>query len=335
MRRLLLAVLLFPFCVWANVQTGCPALQIPPPDPNIIISPRQEMEFGEIFAEQLNSQYQVIDDEALTGYLTRVGDSVARQLPDGGLHYRFFLYDAAEVQAFGIPGGRVYVSRKLVAFLKNENELAGVLGHELGHLVARQQAASVSRMLRNVLGLTSLTENENLFDRLNQIMETSRLKKAPPGSSNEGEHAQLIADQLGLQAVARAGYTPGSLPDFMDRLLETKGNTGNWLSDLFGTTKPNAKRLRELLKDQSALPAACLSRQPVGQADLFSHWQAAVLHYRGIGHAEKISGVSERKVLNAPLRGDINAFHFSADGKYLLAQDLRLDTRSTEVCFSH
>jgi hypothetical protein len=279
------------------------------------------MEFGEIFAEQLNSQYQVIDDEALTGYLTRVGDSVARQLPDSGLHYRFFLYDAAEVQAFGIPGGRVYVSRKLVAFLKNENELAGVLGHELGHLVARQQAAGVSRILRNILGLTSLPENENLFDRFNQILETSRMKKAPPGSSMEGERAQLIADQLGLQAVARAGYTPGSLPEFMDRLLQTKGNTGSWLTDLFGTTKPNAKRLRELLKDQSALPAACLSRQPVEQADAFTHWQAAVLHYRGIGHAEKISGVSERKVLNDPLRGDINAFHFSADGKYLLAQD--------------
>src|SRR4029077_11545016 len=270
MRRLSLAVLLFPLCVAAHAQTGCPALQVPPSDPNIIVSPRQEMEFGEIFAEQLNSQYQVIDDEALTGYLTRVGDSVARQLPDSGLRYRFFLYDAAEVQAFGIPGGRVYVSRKLVAFLKNENELAGVLGHELGHLVARQQAAGVSRILRNILWLTSLSENENLIARFNQILESSRMKKAPPGSSMEGERAQLIADQLGLQAVARAGYTPGSLPEFMDRLLQTKGNTGSWLTDLFGTTKPNAKRLRELLKDQSALPAACLSRQPVEQADAFT-----------------------------------------------------------------
>ena len=321
MRRVRLAVLLFFICGPTYAQTGCPALQVPPPDPKIIVSPRQEMEFGEIFAEQLNSEYQVIDEEALTGYLTRVGDSVAAKLPDSGLHYRFLLYDAPEVQAFGIPGGRIYVSRKMVAFLKNENELAGVLGHELGHLVAREQAAGVSRTFRNLLGLTSVAENENLFDRFNQIVETSSLKKAPPDSSREGERGQLIADQLGLQAVARAGYTPSALPDFMDRLLETKGKTGNWLSDLFGATKPNAKRLRELLRDQSALPAACVSRQPVGQTEAFARWQSAVLRYRGIGHAEKINGAFVRKVLNDPLRGDINAFHFSADGRYLLAQD--------------
>jgi WD40 repeat protein len=321
MRRILLAILLFSFCIPARAQTGCPALQVPPPDPNIIVSPRQEMEFGEIFAEQLNSDYQVIDDEVLTGYLTRVGNTVSAQLPDSGLHYRFFLYDRPEVQAFGIPGGRVYVSRKLVAFLKNENELAGVLGHELGHLVAREQAAGLSRTLRNVLGLTSLPENENLFDRFNQIVETAGTKKVPTSSSKEGDRAQIIADQLGLQAVTRAGYSPGALPDFMDRLFETKGNTGSWLSDFFGITKPNAKRLRELLKDQSVLPAGCLGRQPVEQAEAFARWQAAVLHYRGIGHAEKVGGVSMRKVLNAPLRGDVESLHFSTDGKYLLAQD--------------
>ena len=321
MRRLFLAVLVLCACIPAHSQNGCPPLQVPRPDPNIILTPRQEMEFGEILAQQLNSEFQVIDDESLTGYLARVGNAVAAQLPDSGLQYRFFLYDKPEVQAFGIPGGRIYVSLKMVAYLKNENELAGVLGHELGHLVAREQAAGVSRTLRNVLGLTSLPENENLFDRFNQVVETARLKKAPQVASKEGDRAQIIADQLGLQGVARAGYTPGALPDFLDRLMETKGNTGSWLTDLFGITKPNSKRLRGLLKQQAALPGTCVAHQPVGQPDAFAHWQSAVLHYRGIGHAEKISGVSMRKVLNDPLRGDINSFRFSGDGKYLLAQD--------------
>jgi len=321
MRRLSLAVLCFSFCIAAHAQNGCPALQVPPPDSSIIFSPRQETEFGEIYAEQLNSEYQVIDDESLTGYLARVGTRVAAQLPDSGLHYRFFLYDNPEVQAFGIPGGRVYVSRKMAAFLKDENELASLLGHELGHLVAREQAASVSKLFRNVLGITSLPENENLFDRYNQVVETSRLKKASTSSSKESDRAQLIADQLGLQAVARAGYSPRAFPDFVDRVLETKGNTGSWLTELFGATKANSKRLRELLKDQSSLPPACVARQPVEQAAAFTSWQAAVLRYRGIGHAENIGGVLMRKHLNDPLRGDINFFHFSDDGKYLIAQD--------------
>jgi WD40 repeat protein len=321
MRRAFLAILLCAFCIPARAQNGCPPLQAPPPDPGIILSPRQEVEFGEIYAEQINSEYQVIEDESLTGYLTRVGTRVAAQLPDSGLHYRFFLYDNPEVQAFGIPGGRVYVSRKMVAFLRDENELASLLGHELGHLVAREQAAGVSRLFRNILGLKSLPENENLFDRYNQVVETSRLKKASPGSAKENDREQIVADQLGLQAVTRAGYSPSAFPDFMDRLLETKGNTGSWLTDIFGATKPSSKRLRELLKGQAALPPACLVHGPIEQADAFKSWQAAVLRYQGIGHAESIRGVSMRKFLNDPLRGDINSFRFSGDGKYLLAQD--------------
>ena len=62
-----------------------------------------------------------------------MGQRVARHLPDTGIHFEFLLYDRPEIQAFSMPGGRIYVSRKMIAFLKNEDELAGVLGHETGH----------------------------------------------------------------------------------------------------------------------------------------------------------------------------------------------------------
>jgi len=320
MRRLVLFLTLLCTYIPAQAQNGCPALQAPPPPPNIILTPRQESELGDILAEQLESESQVINDENLTGYLTRIGNAVAAQLPESGLHYQFFLYDQPEIQAFGIPGGRIYVSRKMVAFLKNEDELAGLLGHELGHLVARAQGASMSQQFRNVLGLSSVGENENLFDRYNQVLDSWRLKNSSRNVSRE-DRGQITADQLGLEAVARAGYAPERLPDLLDRSLETKGNTGSWLSELFGTTRPNSKRLRELLKDLSRLPAGCISRGTEKHADEFAQWQSDVLHYQGIGHREKVSGVALRKVLGDPLRGDIHTFRFSNDGKYLLAQD--------------
>lgn len=152
-------------------------------------------------------------------------------------------------------------------------------------------------------------------------MESVRLKKMHAAPSGEEEKSQKVADQLGVQAVARAGYYPQSFPDFMDRLMETKGKTGNWFTDIFGATAPNSKRLREALKDVASLPPSCIEQNARPSPDEFHQWQAAVLHYQGIGHAEHLSGVLSRKKLADPLRGDIENFRFSPDGKYLLAQD--------------
>jgi hypothetical protein len=321
----------FPLCVAAVLlltssvvcaQTSCPSLQAPPIDASkLLFSPQQEKELGEIVRQQMESRFRVIEEDQVTAYLRRVGGRVSQHLPETGLHYEFLLYDQPEVQAFSMPGGRIYISRKMAAYLRNENELAGLLGHELGHLVARQQALDMSRVFRDVLGIKSLSPDEDLFGLYNQFMESVRLKKLRASPSGEEERGQKIADQLGVQAVARAGYSAQAFPDFMDRLMETKGKTGNWFSDLFGFTRPDSKRLREALKDVASLPASCIeTRGPIPPED-FNQWQAAVLHYQGIGHAEHLAGLLSRKLLTDPLRGDIENFRFSPDGEYLLAQD--------------
>ena len=322
MRCTLRIAILFLCAVAVHAQSSCPPLQTPVPDPaKLLFTPPQEMELGEIIRQQLASEFLVIDEDQVTAYLKRVGERVASRLPGTGLRYEFLLYDQPEIQAFAMPGGHIYVSRKIVAFLRNEDELAGLLGHELGHLAARQQALDMSRDFREVLGLKSLTADEDLFGLYNQFVESVRLKKRHSQPSGEEDKSQKIADQLGVQAVARAGYAPQAFPDFLDRLMQTKGKTGSWLSDLFGATRPDSKRLREALKDVSNLPAACIEAKAAARSDEFHQWQAAVLHYQGIGHAERLNGVLARKQLNNPLRGDIEHFRFSPDGKYLLAQD--------------
>jgi WD40 repeat protein len=306
----------------ARGQSTCPPLQAPPFDPSrLLFTPQQESELGEIVRQQFESEFLVLDEDQVTGYLKRVGDRVARHVPETGLTYEFLLYDRPEVQAFSMPGGRVYVSRKMVAFLRSEDELAGLLGHELGHLAARQQALDMSRNFREVLGVKGIAPDEDLFGLYNEFVESLRLKKRHSQPSGEEDKGQKIADLVGVQAVARAGYAPQAFPDLLDRTMETKGKTGSWLSDLFGATSPNSKRLRETLKDVSALPASCIESRSAVRSDEFHQWQAAVLHYQGIGHAERLNGVLVQKQFNDPLRGDIENFRFSPDGKYLLAQD--------------
>lgn len=309
-------------CPIASAQQACPPIQPPTTDSSkIFFTPRQEIELGDIIRQQFDRDFRVIEDPQVTSFLSGVGQQVARHLPDTGLHYDFLLYDRPEVQAFSAPGGRVYVSRKLVAFLKNEDELAGLLGHEMGHLAARQQALELSLAFKDVLGLKGVSESDDLFELYNQLIESVRLKNRHSSASPNEEKGQAIADQLGVQAVARAGYSPQALPSFLDRLMQTKGNKGTWLTDLFGATKPDSRRLREALKDVSSLPQACMESSKSASQEEFQRWQSAVLHYTGIGHSEKLTGVVSRRSLNNPLRGDIEHFRFSPDGKYLLAQD--------------
>lgn len=146
MRCTLYCTILLLLASGAHAQSFCPPLLAPPSEPaKLLFTPRQEMELGEIVRQQQESNFLVIEDEQVTSYLKRIGDRVAQQLPATGLHYEFLLYDQPEIQAFSMPGGRVYVSRKMVSFLRNEDELAGLLGHELGHLAARQQDVQIGR----------------------------------------------------------------------------------------------------------------------------------------------------------------------------------------------
>src|SRR5260370_33034471 len=72
----------------------------------------------------------------------------------------------------------------------------------------------------------------------------------------------MIADSIALSSMTRAGYQPSRFADFFDRLAQTKGNKGNFLSDLFGSTRPESKRLRELVRSALPLPPECIPPLP-------------------------------------------------------------------------
>lgn len=288
-------------------------------EPNIF-SQEQEVYLGEASAEQIQKNYRIIEDTELTVFLTHIGERLNKNLPLANLHFQFFLVDLPDANAFVLPGGRIYVSRKLVALAQSEDELAGVISHELGHLVAHESAIDMTRLFKEILNVTQVTDRQDVFEKYNQLLDNIR-RKPEASKSRDREKGQMVADQAGFYALVKAGYDPSALARFWDRLTETKGKTGNFFSDLFGATRPEEKRLREMLKAVSTLPPGCIVAHAAAPSEEFKQWQAAVISYTGLGRREVLHGVIAKQQLQPPLRSDINYLRFSPDGKYVLAQD--------------
>src|SRR5215475_4016754 len=305
-----------------NAQQPCrpPAPQLSR-EPNIFTE-EQEVDLGDAIAEQIQRNFRVIDDDEITGYLRRIGERVVKHLPPTRLRFQFFLVDLSEANAFVLPGGRIYVSRKLVAFTQSEDELAAVIAHEIGHLVARQQSVTMTRRLKDAIGVTQVTDRRDIFEKYNLLVENVARKPEVfrRGDNHEGKD-QIEADQIGLFALAASGYDPQAHARLFDRFAETKGKTGNFFSNLFGVTSPESKRLREMIKGVEALPPGCVEARASAQTAEYSRWQSAVVSYTGLGRKEALHAVASKTALQPPLRGDVTHLRFSPDGKYVLAQD--------------
>lgn len=312
---------LFLFAQAVYSQTQC---QPPPIVANAnafnIFNEQQETFLGDVMAERFRKNYRVIDDEQVNAYLQSLGDRLVKHLPPTDLKFQFVVADLPVANAFNMSGGRIYVTRKLIAFIRSEDELAGVLAHELGHGVVHHTTIDTSRLFKEILGVTQVGDRRDIFEKYNRLIDNRRTKTVTFKENHEDKQ-QLEADRIGIFAATAAGYDPNALNTFLDRLTESKGKTGNFFTDLFGTTSPTQKRLREMIDQLKTLPAACFEKRAAGINEAFEKWRAFVIAYSGLGGKERLTGVVSRKALAPPLRTDVNYLRFSPDGEYILAQD--------------
>lgn len=318
--RFALALCLLVFAIESRAQDCSPPAIVANAKSSNLFSPEQEMIFGELTLQRVARDMRFVRDEKLLAYVNEIGMRIAKHLPPSGLKFQFHLVDIPEANAFNLPGGHVLLSRKLVAFANSEDELAGVIAHELGHAVVHHAATDISEALRKILNVTSLGDRKDIAEKYNLLIERGRTKRFSRRDSHENEQQQE-ADRIGLFAMVAAGYDPSASTSLYDRLTEAEGKTGNWFSDLFGKTRPEQKRLREMIRATESLAPSCREGRSAKASEEFSKWQVDVVLFRETGRAEELPGLVWKRELEPKLRSDVEHFAFSHDGKYLLAQD--------------
>ena len=278
-----------------------------------MFTPSQEGTLGEILVQVVQDKAHELDDPELNSYLQLLGDQLAGHLPPLGLKYRFYLSNLSIANAFSIAGGRIYVTRKLIGFVHSEDELAGVMAHELGHIVAHQTAIDYTKFFSSI-GINEVGDQADIEAKFHRLLESGKVFRV------NGEDRQMEADRVGLELTALSGYQTDGLADFFDRATNNRGKTGNWFTELFGTTPENSKRLREMQNTVRHFPSECISHFPHSSSS-FREWQARVVSYAGTGRREHVPGLVSKKLLEPPLQDEVHTLRFSYDGKYLLAQD--------------
>ena len=185
-----------------------------------LISAQKERELGQEAASEVESTVGLVRDPALVGYVSEIGRRLVAHTSTPDAPYQFHVADDAEPNAFALPGGFVYVTRGLLALANMEDELAGVMGHEIGHVAARHSVRQIeaSTPFSILFGVPSAIVgivSPALGGILGGVGKlASGLVLAPYSRDQERE-----ADQIGIQLAARAGWDPAGLPTML-RTLE-------------------------------------------------------------------------------------------------------------------
>jgi predicted Zn-dependent protease len=197
-----------------------------------------ERKVGDDQAKVIESTIGLDREPKVSRYVEAVGRRLAAQANRSDVEYRFYVVDMAAPNAFALPGGHVYVSRGLLALVNSEDELAGVMGHEIGHVEARHaikrsQAAVAMAPVQIAAGLTGLAASIVSHSLAAEISNATQYALAPYSREQERE-----ADRLGQELAARAGWDPKGLSTMLETLSRQERLTGGAASDGFLETHP-------------------------------------------------------------------------------------------------
>ena len=176
----------------------------------------KEVAMGESIAKEVDKKYKAVEDPLLQKRVEDVGKKIAAVCDRKDIDYHFKVLDDEEINAVSLPGGFVYVNKGLIEKIANDDELAGVLGHEIGHIVARHSIKKLQGMMAYSL-LRLLTAAIPQGGEVGAAADAA-FTEIMLGYTREDE---LLADQLAARYLKLAGYNPYGMISFLEKLQET------------------------------------------------------------------------------------------------------------------
>lgn len=236
----------------------------------VTMSENQEIQVGAKYHAQILQEYGVYQDQKLQDYTSQLGKDLAAHSHRDDLIFRFTVLDSPEVNAFALPGGYIYITRGILAYLNSEAEVAGVLGHEIGHVTARhgvrqQSAATAAQIFSAVVAMKTGSQT---YADLSNILGGALL-------SGYGRDQELEADRLGAEYIANVGYDPkemleviGVLKDqeeFAKHRAKTEGQQQQSYHGVFASHPRNDQRLQEVVSSVERHKAPAATRESGGE----------------------------------------------------------------------
>ncbi|MGH8719237.1 MAG: M48 family metalloprotease, partial [Burkholderiales bacterium] len=229
----------------------------------VMLSAEQEIKAGQEADPQIRRQFGVYEDAELQEYVNEIGQKLAKASHRPDLDWHFTALDSPDINAFALPGGYIYLTRGILAYLNSEAELAAVLGHEIGHVTARHSVQQMSKAqaagIAAVLGSIFVPELRSAAGQ--------QAINAIGGAllAGYGREDELEADRLGAQYLARNGYDPqamvrvvSALKDqelFDAEIAKQEGREPRRYHGLFATHPDNDTRLKEVVAEAGKVAA--------------------------------------------------------------------------------
>lgn len=188
----------------------------------------EEWQLGNQMAAQVAQQTRFVNDAQAVSYIRAVGERIHRATPLADRPFDFHIVDDPSVNAFSIPGGHVYINRGLIAQADKADELAGVMAHEISHVVARHVLKQVEQQQQiGLIGSILLGQNPGAL----QTLIANVLAGGAMARFSRADEKQ--ADDLGLQYMTAAGYDPHGMLEMFQKLLSMEKSRAGGVDKFF------------------------------------------------------------------------------------------------------
>jgi predicted Zn-dependent protease len=211
---------------------------------------QEEKLLGEQVSMKLRSRFGVVQSEPVTKYVTLVGKVIAAASTRPTLDWQFIVLDTDGVNAYAAPGGFVHVTRGLLGMMKNEAQLAGVLGHEITHITAKHTISSINRTKRTEFGADLAGGSGGLKTALIAKAAEMVFNDVFDGKFSQADESE--SDKIGAQMADKVGYAPSGMADVLKMIAARnagrEGRNGFFASH--PDTKDRIEKIGKQIKDE-------------------------------------------------------------------------------------